>query len=299
MKPARIRAILNGMRVVGVIPGGGCGERMAPLPSSKELLPLGFRATARGPRPKVIANYLIDAMRQAGVEQVFWLLDRSKTDILQYFGSGAEVGVRLAYVPTDASPSIVHTLDNAGPFLDDAQVLFGFPDIVFEPPHALRSLRQRLLQGRADVVLGALPAPAQQIADRVVVDAAGRALEVLVKPVECRGCDAWVMAAWAPSFTRFLARWLLARASLASATLQTASTELYLGHVLQAAITAGLSVEVETFQLGGFIDVGTPEGFASAVRRYGELGLALDAGGSRAELSALTPRPAHTEETSR
>jgi len=274
---------------------------MAPLPTSKELLPLGFRATARGPRPKVIANYLIDALREAGVDQAFWLIDRSKTDILEYFGSGAEVGVQLAYVPTEASPSIVHTLDHARAFFSDAHVLFGFPDIVFEPPHALRSLRQRLLQGRADVVLGALPAPPQQSADRVVVDATGRALEVLVKPIDGGALNAWVLAAWAPSFTRFLERWLLARASLASATLQAASAEPYLGHVLQAAISAGLSVEVETFQLGGFIDVGTSEGFASAVRRYGERGLELDASRSASlgELSALTPRPPHTEEGSR
>jgi glucose-1-phosphate thymidylyltransferase len=275
---------------------------MAPLPSSKELLPLGFRATARGPRPKVIANYLIDAMREAGVDRIFWLIDRSKTDILQYFGSGADVGVQLAYVPTEASPSIVHTLDNAREFLGDAHVLFGFPDIVFEPLHALRSLRQRLLQGRADVVLGALPAPPEQIADRVVVDAAGRAREVLVKPSDSRGSDAWVLAAWAPSFTRFLERWLLARASLASATLQAASAELYLGQVLQAAITAGLSIEVETFQFGSFIDTGTAEGFASAVRRYGELGLAADAAGSRAASLAepLTPSPraSHSEGSS-
>lgn len=284
------------MRVVGVIPGGGNGERMAPLPSSKELLPLGFRATPRGPRPKVIANYLIDALREAGVDQVYWLIDRSKTDILQYFGSGAEVGVQLAYVPTEASPSIVHTLDNARGFLGDAQVLFGFPDIVFEPVHALRALRQRLSQGRADVVLAALPAPPEQIADRVVVDATGRALSVLVKPVDGSGSDAWVLAAWAPSFTAFLERWLLARASLASATLQAASPEPYLGHVLQAAIVAGLSIEVETFQLGSFIDVGTSEGFASAVRRYGEVGLAPDALSTRAAPPAEHPtRSSHSE----
>ncbi|MEO8184904.1 MAG: dTDP-glucose pyrophosphorylase [Deltaproteobacteria bacterium] len=288
------------MRVVGVIPGGGSGERMAPLPSSKELLPLGFRATPRGPRPKVIANYLIDAMREAGVDQVFWLIDRSKTDILQYFGSGAEVGVQLAYVPTEASPSIVHTLDNARGFLGDAQVLFGFPDIVFEPVHALRALRQRLSQGRADVVLAALPSPPEQIADRVVVDATGRALSVLVKPFDGSGSDAWVLAAWAPSFTRFLERWLLARASLASATLQAASAEPYLGHVLQAAIVAGLSIEVETFQLGSFIDVGTSQGFASAVRRYGEVGLAPDAQGAPAASGAEHPTlSSHSEGRSR
>ena len=47
--------------------------------------------------------------------------------------------------------------------------------------------------------------------------------------------------------------------------------ELYLGHVLQAAIVEGLWVHVETFQNGSFIDLGTAAGFARAQRRYGDL----------------------------
>jgi hypothetical protein len=42
---------------------------------------------------------------------------------------------------------------------------------------------------------------------------------------------------------------------------------------MQAAIEAGLSIEVETFQFGSFIDAGTAAGFAAAALRYGEHGL--------------------------
>jgi glucose-1-phosphate thymidylyltransferase len=221
----------------------------------------------------VVSSYLLDALREAGVEQAFWLLDRGKADILQYFGNGAEVGVQLAYVPTQDSPSVVHTLDGARAFLSDAHVLFGFPEIVFEPVHALRALRQRLLQGRADVVLAAIPAPAEQVADRLRLDATGRVLELRLQPIGLDWPHAWILAAWAPSFTRFLERWLLAREALASAALQPASLELHLGHVLQAAIEAQLTIEAETFQRGSFLDVGTAPGMAAALRRYGSLGL--------------------------
>jgi glucose-1-phosphate thymidylyltransferase len=263
------------MRVIGVIPGGGSGQRMAPLPCSKELLPLGFRATALGPRPRVIASYLLDALHEAGADQVFWLIDRSKTDIVQYFGDGSEVGVQLAYAPTQASPSVVHTLDRARGFLLDAHVLLGFPDIVFEPAHALRSLRERLLRSGADVVLGAVPAPPEQVGDRVQLDETGRALEVQIKPTGSTWPHIWMLAAWAPSFTLFLQGWLQARSLAAAATAGTSSdaAEVYLGHVMQAAIEAGLLVEVETFQRGSFIDVGTATGFAAALQRYGALGL--------------------------
>ncbi|MEY2932106.1 MAG: hypothetical protein RL033_2855 [Pseudomonadota bacterium] len=259
------------MRVIGVIPGGGSGQRMAPLPCSKELLPLGFRATAQGPRPKVIASYLLQAMQEAAAEQVFWLIDRSKTDIVQYFGDGADVGVQLAYAPTQASPSVVHTLDRARGFLRDAHVLFGFPDIVFEPTHALRTLRERLLGSGADAVLGAVPAAPEQVGDRVQLDARGRALEVRIKPTGSTWPHIWMLAAWAPSFTSFLQRWLEARSTVSASG---SASEVYLGHVMQAAIEAGLSIEVETFQGGSFIDVGTPAGFVRALQRYGAAGLA-------------------------
>lgn len=258
-------------QMVGVIPGGGSGQRLAPLPCSKELLPLGFRATAEGPRPKVIANYLVDALREAGVEQVYWLIDRSKTDIVQYFGGGADFGLQLAYLPTQGSPSVVHTLVSAAAFLRGRHVLFGFPDIVFEPASALGALRRRLFESGADVVLGAVPAPPEIAADRVRVGKDGRALEIRIKPSHSEWTDVWMLAAWAPSFTRFIELWLPARRSSDAARGNTAS-ELYLGHALQAAIEAGMSIEVETFQSGSFIDVGTAPGFARALSRYGTLG---------------------------
>ena len=145
---------------------------------------------------------------------MFWLIDRSKTDIVQYFGDGAELGLQLCYAPTRASPSVVHTLDGARGFLRDAHVLFGFPDIVFEPAHALRSLRERLLRSGADVVLGAVPAPAEQVGDRVLLDERGRALEVRIKPSGSSWPHIWMLAAWAPPFTSFLHGWLAAHLSL-------------------------------------------------------------------------------------
>jgi glucose-1-phosphate thymidylyltransferase len=254
---------------VGVIPGGGGATRLAPLPFSKELLPIGFRDTPLGPRPKVIVNYLLDSLRDAGVQRVYWLLDKSKSDVLAYFGSGASFGLHLAFVPTEASPSVVHTLDRAHEFLRDQHVLFGFPDIIFEPADAFGRLWQRLMHGRADVVLGAVPAPAHVIADRVEVDAGGKLLKVRVKPLDRALDPAWILAAWTPRFTSFLHTWLERHGQPSGAA---RSTELYLGHAVEAAREAGLSIEVETFRDGCFIDVGTPQGLKAALARYGAIG---------------------------
>jgi glucose-1-phosphate thymidylyltransferase len=145
-------------------------------------------------------------------------------------------------------------------------VLFGFPDIIFEPAALARRVWERLRSGGADVVLGAVHAPPEQIADRVLVGPAGRVLEVRVKPLDSPWPDAWILAAWAPGFTRFLHSWLAEQQARPGAPLRT---ELYMGHVVQAAISAGMSVVVETLHEGSFIDAGTAAGLASAVGRYG------------------------------
>jgi glucose-1-phosphate thymidylyltransferase len=258
----------RGLEPVGVIPGGGGATRLAPLPFSKELLPIGFRQTPLGPRPKVIANYLLDALRGAGARRVYWLLDKRKSDVLGYFGSGAEFGVRIGFVPTDASPSVVHTLDAAHEFLRGQYVLFGFPDIIFEPHDAPARLWERLGRRQLDVVLGAVPAPAGVIADRVEVGAEGKLLKVRVKPLDRAEDPAWILAAWSPRFTGFLHAWL----AKSDRERVLAGNELYLGHAIEAARQAGLSVEVETFPGGCFIDAGTPEGLGLAIERYGAIG---------------------------
>jgi glucose-1-phosphate thymidylyltransferase len=259
------------LEFVGVIPGGGGATRLAPLPFSKELLPIGFRETSQGPRPKVIANYFIDSLRAAGVRRVFWLLDKQKADVIGYFGSGERFGVQLAYVPVEASPSVVHTLDRARDFLRDAHVLFGFPDIIFEPFDALARLSARLAAGGADVVLGAVPAPSEVIADRVELGAGGELLKIRVKPLD-RGADpVWIVAAWSACFTDFLHTWLEQR-SAAPASPSEGARELYIGHAIEAAREAGLSIAVETFPDGCFIDAGTPDGLVAALQRHGAIG---------------------------
>jgi glucose-1-phosphate thymidylyltransferase len=52
--------------VIGLIPAGGQATRIAPLPCSKELFPLGFSSmnSGQGMRPKVVCHYLLEKMIQ-------------------------------------------------------------------------------------------------------------------------------------------------------------------------------------------------------------------------------------------
>lgn len=255
--------------LTGIVPGGGSAHRLAELPFSKELLPIGFQATPHGTRPKLVSEYLLESLGRAGVERLVWVLDRSKTDVVRRFGQRHSSTPPIAYVITDASPSVVHTLDAAYPFVEGQRVVFGFPDIVLEPASCLLRLVERLDRDDADVVLGTFPAPPEQVADRIRPGRDDRIDEVRVKGPGSWPL-AWAAAAWAPRFTDFLHAWLSTaedekQLSQAIAT----DRELYLGHAVQAAIESGMRVVGVQFDGGGFLDVGTPSGLAAAAARYG------------------------------
>src|SRR5262245_170131 len=86
--------------VIGLIPAGGQAKRIAPLPCSKELYPVGFRKHhADGSvRPKVACHYLLEKMKLAGVNKTFIVLRSGKWDIPTYFGDGKLVEMDLAYL---------------------------------------------------------------------------------------------------------------------------------------------------------------------------------------------------------
>ncbi|HEY7213872.1 MAG TPA: hypothetical protein VIC28_04540 [Thermoanaerobaculia bacterium] len=128
--------IKNPFPLVGLIPAAGRAERLGPLPCSKELLPVGFRETPKGPVPKVVGHYLLERFRAGGIRQVFMVLHESKWDIPRYFGSGEIADVALAYLSIPGSRSVPETLDRAYPFVRDSLVALGFPDVIFEPVDA-------------------------------------------------------------------------------------------------------------------------------------------------------------------
>ena len=85
--------------VIGLIPCGGYASRIAPLPCSKELLPVGLQRMADGSlRPKVVSHYLLEQMREGGVRKAFLILRSGKWDIPQYYGDGSMVGIDIGYL---------------------------------------------------------------------------------------------------------------------------------------------------------------------------------------------------------
>ena len=70
-------------------------------------------------------------MRLADVRKAYIILRKGKWDIPSYLGDGKFLDMRIAYLMMDLPYGPPYTLDQGLPFVKDAFVAFGFPDILF------------------------------------------------------------------------------------------------------------------------------------------------------------------------
>jgi glucose-1-phosphate thymidylyltransferase len=250
--------------VVGLVPMAGQATRMSPLPMSKELLPISMRPTPSGLRPKVASHYLLESMRGAGIRRAFLVLRPGKWDIPGYYGDGsALLDLDLAYLVARLAYGPPFSLDAAYPFVRDAVVATGFPDILFTPADAFGAILQRRSRTQADVVLALFPWDGPTPEDMVDVDQNGLVRAITLRQATPGLHYTWVLAVWSPAFTEFMHSYLESCAESGEALRQ----ELTLTHVMRAAMVDGLRVEGVSFPAGEFLDIGTPEGLITAQQR--------------------------------
>jgi glucose-1-phosphate thymidylyltransferase len=171
--------------------------------------------------------------------------------------------MRLAYLVVGPTPGPPYTLDEAYPFVRDAVVAFGFPDILFKGDGAFRRLLVQQAINGADIVLGLFPADHPEKMDMVEVDESRRVTELVIQPRQTRLEYSWDVAIWSPAFTEFMHRYLVAQKGAASN-----APEFSVGHVIQAAIRDRLKVEGVLVSDEPYSDIGTPEGLAKAINRF-------------------------------
>ena len=273
--PAIASQVTASVPVIGLLPAAGQATRIAPLPLSKELYPIGFQAMAprQSLRPKVVSQYLLERLQRAGITQTYFILRPGKWDIPAYFGDGSALHMHLGYLIMGLPDGVPYTLDQAYPFVQNAIVALGFPDILFWPEDAFTHLLQRQARTQADVVLGLFPTEQPEKAGMVDFDSDGRVHLIIEKPSQTDLQYMWAIAVWNPTFTQFLHDYLIAIEAAKTQTLEPARSpqELAIGDVIQAGITAGLRVEAEVFETGVYLDIGTPENLVKAVQNYAHL----------------------------
>jgi glucose-1-phosphate thymidylyltransferase len=273
-----IKEPVNTPELVGLVPAAGCASRIQPLPCSKELFPVGFRNTdlpdgAAAKRPLVVSQPLLESMQLAGVRRVYVILRRGKWDIADFYGSGAMVGLDLAYVVTEVPYGAPFSIRQAFGFMPRATVVFGFPDILFQPRNAFERLLARLRERQAQLVLGLFPARDPQKMDMVELKRGNRPRAIHIKPEQSDLIYTWILAVWSPVFTRFMHAYLNEVEPEVHLRYNQCDPggrppEYYLGHVIQAALESGMAVESVIFESGRYRDIGTPDDLVRTVREH-------------------------------
>lgn len=252
--------------VVGLIPAAGVAKRISPLPSSKELFPIGFHEIATDGqnlvRPKVVSNYLLENMFSAGASKVWMVLGKGKWDIMNYYGDGSAFGGHISYLVMEHPWGMPYTLNQAAPWLGDETVLLGMPDTIFKPANAFQVMLEKHRASSADVTLGIFPTDQPQRLCPVVLDKDDNVVEMNDKPVESDVMNTWGCACWSSRFTRFMHEFLNAN--------RKPATEVVLASVFQAAMEDGLSFNGTFFEQGQYIDIGTPDDLVLTVRNFSQ-----------------------------
>ncbi len=257
-------------KIIGLVPMAGRATRISPLPMSKELYPIALRQTGQGARPKVASHYLLERMRRAGIQRACLVLRDGKWDIPAYYNDGTLLlDMHLAYVMMRLPYGAPFSLDAAYPFVKDAIVATGFPDILFAPDDAFAHLLARQKETDADVVLGLFPWDQPLKDDMVDFDETGQVRVVTIKEDARHLHYTWVMAVWSPVFTQYMHTFLQAQVQSGEAQ----HSELSVGHVVRAAVLDGLDVRAVAFPEGRFLDIGTPEGLAGVTQFVEAAGL--------------------------
>ena len=255
------------------MPVAGRASRLQPIPGSKALLPIGYRDMPDGTvRPKVISHYILEKYRKAGASKAFFIMNEGKWDIFSYYGDGSDpdVDLSIGYLMVGVPYGTPYTLNQAYPFTQNAMVLLGFPDIMFDPEDAFSQLLAAQESSGADVVLGLYKVQNEQQSrgsDMVRFDETGRIHEIVIKPPQTDLTHSWVNAAWSPAFSQFMYEYLAKDRELREKD-PDAMPEIFVGHVIIAAMEAGLTVQGVPFPDGTYLDIGTPKAWQEAYQRF-------------------------------
>lgn len=248
--------------LVGLLPAAGRGSRLGAIPSSKEIMPLGFHPVDDGEsarwKPFTTMEAHLRAHAQAGIRRTIIVLGRNKYDIMDYLGSGERYGLKLSYLFQEALRGMPFALDLARPWAASATTMFSMPDTLIEPTESFALLARHHEARQADVTLGLFPTDNPSKFGMVDIGADGRINRFVDKPKQTRLTLMWGLAVWSPRFAGFMHEYL--------AHVPADAKETVLSDVFQAAVDAGLHVEPLRLDGASYSDVGTPEEFQGVVQ---------------------------------
>lgn len=245
--------------ISGIIPAAGRATRLGKLPFSKELFPVDIDENSI----IVVSDHLIKSMAIAGIDQLHIVIRDGKWDIPSYYGSKIDDTLAVCYHIAEVGFGVPFTVNQAFPFVQDQNILLGFPDILFKPVNAYQKLLEELNKGEASIVLGVFPISKPEKWDMVEVDANHTIQKIIIKPKDGQYKYGWVIAAWKPVFSSFL-NTFVEKALKTYSPESLTDNELHFGNVIIKAMEKGMQVKAVVFEDGKCLDTGTPDEMKSA-----------------------------------
>lgn len=129
----------------GVILAAGKGTRMLPL-------------TERRPKPLVpvldrpMLEHIVTGARDAGVDHIALIIGHLGDQIVDYFGDGSDLGLRIDYIWQDEPKGTGHAALLAEEFVDGECFFMSWGDIIV-PPRNYRKVVGAFVEGDTDAVL--------------------------------------------------------------------------------------------------------------------------------------------------
>ena len=261
--------------LVGLVPCAGRATRLGALAGSKELLPVRLPERHDGEPAPVCLN-LLGQMNRAGIRRVWIVLRDGKWDIPGALGSGAELGLDLAYLTVRETRSILETLARGYLFVRECRVAIGFPDIIATPADALARVAEHQVATGADIVLGLFPTDRPDKADMVEVDARGELVRIEIKPGVSDLRLTWLCAVWTPRVTELLHDFVVSGERLGQAArkapdhegavrAEKPAREVFPSDFLLFAKATGVRIATVGFPSGSHLDIGTRDDLARAM----------------------------------
>lgn len=247
-------------RLVGIIPAAGVGSRLFPYNGGKELLPVGTQhITIDGKieeRPKIVSQYVIEAMAEAGVEHIIIVTRPAKHNLMDLHLDGKQYGVRISYIVQHPT-SMAHSIDLAYEWVKDSTVVMGMPDTIITPSNCIGQLLGHHTEGGAELSLGLFPTDNPSRFGMVKTDENANVIYHKDKPSQTDAKFLWGIAMWEPSFTQTLHKQV--------GELTSSDKEMALGDVFDTMLRQGKTCRAYQVEGGKYYDIGTYGDYKKAI----------------------------------